>query len=155
MRFVSIYVVHPYRSIDTAAASKTPHFILSDRSDFHMIDNLSRAVQASTRRISTSLSVDEIMLLRYMNLSTNFRGRPLKVEMAPSRLKHTYSIYLRSSRGRCLLLPVLDYVVEICKNCYIICIVCDCNSFCRMSASELFFFNVKPFFFRSIDVRTT
>ena len=34
----------------------------------------------------TSISVDEILLLRYVNLSTNFRCLPLKVEVAPFRL---------------------------------------------------------------------
>ena len=39
--FVSIHVVHPYSSIDTTAAWKKLHFILSVRSDFHMINSLS------------------------------------------------------------------------------------------------------------------
>ena len=43
-------------------------------SHFHMIDNLSIESHAFTRRISTSLSLDEMLLLRYMNWSTNFRG---------------------------------------------------------------------------------
>ena len=42
------------------------------------------------RRISTSLSVDETQLPRYVNLFTNFRGSLLRVEMIPSRLKHMY-----------------------------------------------------------------
>ena len=40
-------------------------------------DELSIAVHAFTRRIITSLSVDEILLPRYVNLYTNFRGQPL------------------------------------------------------------------------------
>ena len=44
------------------------------------------------RCILTSFSVDETILPRYMNLSTNFRGLPFRVEMAPSRLKHIYYI---------------------------------------------------------------
>ena len=47
-------------------------FIFSNRSDFHMIDSLSIAVHAFTRRILISLSVDETQLLRYVNLSANF-----------------------------------------------------------------------------------
>ena len=35
----------------------------------------------------TSLSVDEILLPRYVNFSTNIRSMPVRVEMAPSRLK--------------------------------------------------------------------
>ena len=47
MRFVSVNVVHPYSSIDTAAAWKKSFFILSDRSDFHMIDRLAIADHTS------------------------------------------------------------------------------------------------------------
>ena len=37
-RLVSVRVVHPYSSTDTTAAWKKLRFILSVRSDFHMID---------------------------------------------------------------------------------------------------------------------
>ena len=40
----------------------------------------------------SSLSVDEILLLRYVNYSINFRGLPLTVEMALSHLKHMNSV---------------------------------------------------------------
>ena len=46
-----------------------------------MIDNLSIAVHSSSRHMLTSLSVDKILLPRYVNISTNFRGLPFKVEM--------------------------------------------------------------------------
>ena len=36
---VSIYGVYPYNSIATTTAWEKLHFILADRSDFHMIDN--------------------------------------------------------------------------------------------------------------------
>ena len=39
MRFERMHVVHPYDSMDTAAVWKKFRFILSDRSDFYMIDN--------------------------------------------------------------------------------------------------------------------
>ena len=68
--FVSVYMGHPYSNIDKTAAWKEPRFILSDKSDFHMINSLSIAVHAFTRRILTSLSVDEMMLPGYVNLST-------------------------------------------------------------------------------------
>ena len=55
---VSIHVVHPYSRIDMAAAWKKLRFILSDRSDFHMIDNLSIAVHDFTSHILMSFSVD-------------------------------------------------------------------------------------------------
>ena len=61
MRFVSTHVVHPYSSTDSAIAREKSRFILSERSDFHMIHNL---------------LVDEILLPMYVNLLTNFRGLP-------------------------------------------------------------------------------
>ena len=65
---------------------KKSRFILSKRSGLPMIDNLLNAVHTFARRIPTSFSVDKILLPRYVNMSTNFRGSPLWVEMAPTRL---------------------------------------------------------------------
>ena len=53
-RLVSVQVVHPYSSIDTTAAWKKLRFILSVRSDFHMIESLSIAVHAFVSRVSMS-----------------------------------------------------------------------------------------------------
>ena len=50
IRLVSVQIVHPYSSIDTTAAWKKLRFILSMRSDFHMIDSLSIAVHAFVSR---------------------------------------------------------------------------------------------------------
>ena len=61
-RFVSVQVVHPYSIIDTTAAWKKLRFILSVRSDFHMIDSLSIATHAFVSRVSMSFSVDETLL---------------------------------------------------------------------------------------------
>ena len=47
-----------------AAASKKLHFYLSDKSDFHMTDNLSIAVNAFVSRMLMSFSVDETLLPR-------------------------------------------------------------------------------------------
>ena len=63
-----------------------------NRSDFHMIDSLLISVHAFARRVLMSLSVDEILLPRYMNFSTNLRELSLRVEMSLSWLKHMYSI---------------------------------------------------------------
>ena len=52
---VSVYVVHPYSSIETIAAWKKLRFILSVRSDFHMTDNLLMAVHAFVSRVSMCL----------------------------------------------------------------------------------------------------
>ena len=57
IRLVSVHVVHPYSRTGTIAAWKKLHFLLSDRSDFHIINNLSIAVQARVSRISMSFSV--------------------------------------------------------------------------------------------------
>ena len=53
-----------------------------------MIDNLSIGFNASARRMLISLLIDEIWLLRYVFLSTDFRGLSLRVEMVPFRLKY-------------------------------------------------------------------
>ena len=63
-RLVSVQVVHPYSSIDTTAGWKKLCFILSVRSDFHMIESLSIAVHAFVSRVSMSFLVDETLLPR-------------------------------------------------------------------------------------------
>ena len=60
------------------------NFISSERSDFFIIDKLSAAVHVLSMRILTSLSVDETLLLTYVNRSTNFRGFPFNEEIALS-----------------------------------------------------------------------
>ena len=68
---VGVHMVHPCSRNDTTVAWKKLHFILSDRSDFNMIDNLFIAVYVFISRILMSFSVDEILLLRYMKCSEN------------------------------------------------------------------------------------
>ena len=53
--------MHPHSRIDKTTASKKLRFILSDKSDFHMIDNLSIAVYAFASRILMSFSIDEML----------------------------------------------------------------------------------------------
>ena len=48
-----------------------------------MIDHKSIAFHAIARCVLTAFSVDEILMLRYVNRSSNFRRFPLKVDMAP------------------------------------------------------------------------
>ncbi len=62
IHLVSVYVVHLYSSIDTTAAWKKLHFILSVRSDFHMTDSFSIAVHAFASRVLMSVSVDDTLL---------------------------------------------------------------------------------------------
>ena len=73
IRLVSVHVVHPYSRIDTTAAWKILRLILSDRSDFLMIDILLIADHTFACHILMSFSVDETMLPKYENLSTDFR----------------------------------------------------------------------------------
>ena len=72
-------MVCPYSSI--APTWKKSYFILSEGSDFYMINNLLIAVYAFPMCMLTLLSADEIMLPKYVKWSTNFRGLPLKVEI--------------------------------------------------------------------------
>ena len=74
MCFISVHVVPPYICIDTATALKKYRFILSERLDFDKIDNLSSAVHTFLMHMLISISVDEILLPRYVNSSSNFRG---------------------------------------------------------------------------------
>ena len=94
MCFVCVHAVHLYSTIVTVTTWKKSQFSLS-KSDFHMIDNPSIAFYSDVRRILISLSVGEILLPRYLSLSTYFRSLPLQKEMAPSSyLKHIYSVLL-------------------------------------------------------------
>ena len=63
-----------------------------DKSDFHIIDNLSTAVHAFTSHLLISFSTDETLLLRYVNLFTSFREQPFSVEMSLFWLQHMYSV---------------------------------------------------------------
>ena len=60
-------MVQLYSSTDTPAAWKVSGFILSERSDFQMVDNLSIAFHALSMYMLKSLSVEEILLPRHMN----------------------------------------------------------------------------------------
>ena len=73
IRLVSVYVVLPYSRTDTIAARKKLRFILQDKFDFHVINNLSIAVYAFTSRILMSFSANETLLLKSVNLSTSLR----------------------------------------------------------------------------------
>ena len=130
IHIVSIHVLHLYSTIDTITAWKKSHFILSDWSDFHMINSLSMVAYAFTRHILTSLSVDEMLLPRYMNLSTNFRGLPFRVEMTPSWLKLRFvCIHVEANASWSLLQATqqrFGLAKCICKKHYVIHIVCIC-----------------------------
>ena len=56
--------MHPYSSIDATAAWKKLRFILSVRSDFHIIGSLLIAVHAFVNLASMFFSVDAMLLPR-------------------------------------------------------------------------------------------
>ena len=60
-----------YSCTYTVTARKNSRFILSKRSDFHMVVDLLVAVYAISMRMFASLWIDKILLPRYMNWSTN------------------------------------------------------------------------------------
>ena len=103
-------MVHSYSSTDTVIDWKKFRFILSDRSDFHEIDNLFITSHAFVRRgMLTSFSKDAIFLPRYVNWSTSFRDLSLQLENGPSRTM----FYLCSSKDRCFRLSASGYTVGI------------------------------------------
>ena len=54
--FIKVQVVQPYNSTDTATAWKNSHFILSKRSDFHMVVKESISVDAFCMHMLTSFT---------------------------------------------------------------------------------------------------
>ena len=93
IHFISIQLVHLYNS--TATAWKKSCFILSERSDFSMINNLSIAAHTFAK-----FSIYDIAA-RYVNRSTNFRGLPHNVEIIPLCLKDINSVLFA-----CMLKPI-------------------------------------------------
>ena len=65
---------------------------------FNMVINLSIAVPALPIHMLISFSVDEILLLRYMNGSTSFSGWLINEEIASSSLKHMNSVLSEKKR---------------------------------------------------------
>ena len=88
--FICVHVSEVNTVVLTQLQLKKFRFILSDRSDFHMTDNLSIAVHVFAWRMLTSVSVDEILLPKYVNLSTNFRSRTLRVDGSFSFKTHEH-----------------------------------------------------------------
>ena len=61
---------------------KKLRFILSDKFDFHIINNPSIAVHAFASHVLISFSVHETLLSRYVNLFTTFRESPFSAVSA-------------------------------------------------------------------------
>ena len=66
--------------------------LLSERLDFHMINNLLISFHAFLMYMLTLLLVDAILLSRYVKWSANFRGLSSNVEIAPFCLKRMNSV---------------------------------------------------------------
>ena len=58
---VSVHLVHPYCRIDMTIAWKKLRFTFADKSDFHMIDNLSIADHILASHILMSFLVDDTL----------------------------------------------------------------------------------------------
>ena len=70
-----------------------------------MTDYLSIAVHAFAMRMLKTLSVDEILLSRFVNWSTNFRGLPLKVVYGTILFKYEFCfiwVHLEANASCCL-----------------------------------------------------
>ena len=67
MRFARISMVHPWNSMDKVTAWKKVRFILSLKSDLYMTINLLTAVHTIAKRTLASLSIDKMLLQRYVN----------------------------------------------------------------------------------------
>ena len=80
--------------------------------DFHMTESLSVAAHAFASRVSMSVSVDETLLPRQVNLSTCFRELPFSVEMSPVCLNTYIPFCVNWHGGRCVQGLVPDYVAE-------------------------------------------
>ena len=87
--FIKVQVVQPYSSTDKAQLRRIPILFLSD---FYMVVNRLIAIHALPICKLISLSVDEILLPRYVNWSANFRGLPFNKKIASTWLKHMNSV---------------------------------------------------------------
>ena len=105
-------------------SSKEFVFIFLERSNFHMVIKLLIEVQALSMCLLTSLSVDEILLLKFVNWSIDFRGLLFNEKMTLSWLKHINSVFIWvhiESNAFCCLLQVMQQRFDlswwICKKC--------------------------------------
>ena len=94
-RFVRVHVVHPYSSIDATAAWKKLRFILSVRSDFHIIDSL-------TKRQEKKLDGNYTRMLRVI-LNKSWRQHPTRHQLYSHLPPITKTLLVRRTRhaGHC------------------------------------------------------
>ena len=101
-------MVQLYCSTDMATAWENSGFVLSEWSQFHMVDNLSIMVHILLKCVMTSHGVDAILLQRYMNWFTYFRGLPFNEVMEPYRLIYMNSIFSEFTYRPMLLLLTMQ-----------------------------------------------
>ena len=124
----NLQLVQPYSSTITVTSWKNSCFILPERSDCDMIDNLLMAVHTFPMCMLTLLFVDEMMLPKYVNWSTNFRGIPFTGTI----LIKTHELYFTwvptDINATCCLLQAMQQGFGlnkyICEKHKIICIIC-------------------------------
>ena len=69
--FVKVRVVKWYSSTNTATTRKNSHFILSERSNFHWVDNLFTEVHTLPMRILISLSLGAAEVCKHLSENTS------------------------------------------------------------------------------------
>ena len=99
-RFVSVHVVHPYSSIDVTAVWKKLRFILSVRSDFHIIDSLLITVHAFVSLVS--IDGNYTRMLRAI-LNKSWQQHPTRHQLYGHLPPITKTIQVRRTRhaGHC------------------------------------------------------
>ena len=103
IRFVSVHVVYSCSYIDTTAAWKKLCFVLSDRSDFHMIYNLTIALHGFAWHILMSFSVDEIHDFDHYFQRTTIHSRDVSFFFIKTRVLHFVYIHIETNAISCLL----------------------------------------------------
>ena len=132
-------MVWPNNSTDMATTWKIYHFILSVIFNFHIVNSLSIAVLVFPKRI---LSVDEILLPRFVKWFTNFRGWSYNVEKSVSCFKHMNRIHIEANASCCLfhaMQQTFSLGRCICKNYLIIWIIYLYDSYCWISSASCLF----------------
>ena len=106
-QFIRVQGVQLYNSTDMATTWKNS-CLFYQQSDFHMAVNLSIVVDALPMQMVTLFSVDEILLPRYMNWSTNFRVWPFNEKMVQSWLRGIKLCFTWVHRDQCLWVTNID-----------------------------------------------
>ena len=96
-RFVYDKVVQSYSITDTTSASNISRFILSEKSDFSMVNKMAITVYIFSMHVGTTLTVDEILQPTYMNCFTDFWGLPFREKFSTIFIKNSGTLFYLSS----------------------------------------------------------